>query len=396
MAERGVAPSWWEPPRLRTDEEEGRERHVGPLELFLDLVFVALIAELSHSLSEHVDWAGLSAFVLLFLATWWAWIGPTFYADRFESDDASHRLSMFSLMVPVAGMAVFAHDAVGETATGFALSYVVARVVLIALWLRGGRHNPAMRPVTNRYAVGFSVSVLLWLVSIWVPGPLRYILWGSGLAIDLLTPLPTLKFQARLPRLSQSHLPERFGLFTIIVLGESIVGVVAGVASAESVSPDVLGAGALGLALAFGLWWLYFDLIGGRPVRPGVWVNLRWGYGHLPFLAAITAIGASLLDVIASSPERTEPATSWLLAGAAAVAFAAVGHLETTVVETGRAGTRPALRLVAALAAVGLGTIAGALTSLWLLTLLLGLVVAQILLSPLQSLRRSRVNRAIR
>lgn len=350
---------------------------MGPLELFLDLVFVALIAELAHSLSEHVDWAGVGVFLFLFLPAWWAWIGPTFYADRFESDDASYRLAMFALMVPVAGLAIFAHDAIGDTADGFALSYMVARVVLIVLWLRGGYHNPPMRPVTDRYAVGFTISVMLWAVSLWLPAPERYLLWGLGLAIDLLTPLPTLKYQARLPRLSQSHLPERFGLFTIIVLGESVVGVVAGVAAAEDISAGVLTAGILGLAMAFGLWWLYFDLVGGRPTRPGVWVNLRWGYGHLPFLAGVAALGAAMLSIVAAGPARVDTASSWLLVGAMAVVFIALGHLETTVTGPGPS-PRPALRLVAAGLSLLAGAMAGRLTGLVFLGIILGLVVVQI------------------
>lgn len=379
-------PAWWAPPTLRKDEELGRERRVGPLELFLDLVFVALIAELAHPLSIDVGWPALGTFLLLFLPTWWAWIGPTFYADRFELDDASYRLSMFALMVPVAGMAVFAHDGIGDTSTGFALSYVLARIVLIVLWLRGGFHNPPMRPVTNRYAIGFTISVVLWLGSIWIPAPTRYVLWGAGLAVDLFTPLPTLKYQARLPRLSQSHLPERFGLFTIIVLGESVVGVIAGVAGADVLSAGVVGAGVLGLALAFGLWWLYFDLVGGRPVRPGVWLNLRWGYGHLPLLAAVAAFGAGMLSVVASGPTQTDPASAWLLTGSIGVAFLALGHLETTIEAV---DARPALHVVAAGIALVLGLLAGRVTGLWFLVMLLSLVVSRVMISPLANLRKS-------
>jgi low temperature requirement protein LtrA len=381
----------WTPPALRTDEEEGRERRVGPLELFLDLIFVALIAELAHSLSQHVDFVRLGEFLLLFFPTWWAWIGPTFYADRFESDDVSHRLSMFALMVPVGGMAVFAPSAVGSTSTGFALSYVIARLVLIVLWLRGGYHNQPMRPVTNRYAIGFSISVLLWTISIWVPPPLRYMLWALGLAIDLLTPLPTLKFQARLPRLSQSHLPERFGLFAIIVLGESVVSVVAGVAAVDDPSLGVLVTGALGLTLAFGMWWLYFDLIGGRPVRPGVWVTLRWGYGHLPFVMAVTALGAGMLSIVVTGPEHVASGTRWLVTGAAAAAFAALGHLATTIAERQSSWDTVAC-LVAAGSALVVGITGERLTGLSLLSVLVALVLLQVLILPTQHSNRSPVS----
>lgn len=171
MEPRPVDTPVWQRPALRTDQDEDRERTATPLELFFDLVIVAVVAVYSHELGAEVSWEGLGEFILRFLPLYWIWIGATWYSDRFETNDVSHRLFMFALMAPVVGLAFFAHHAFDADAAGFALSYVVARLLIIGAWLRGGHHNPAFRPVSNRYAIGFAVSVALWLVSLAVPAP---------------------------------------------------------------------------------------------------------------------------------------------------------------------------------------------------------------------------------
>ena len=111
---------WWELPQLRTEGDENIKRKATWLELFYDLVFVGVVAELSQQLARDVSWSGLGTFVLLFVAAWWTWLGSTFYNQRFERDDVSHRLFTFMQMIPLAGMAVFAHGALDGRAVGFA------------------------------------------------------------------------------------------------------------------------------------------------------------------------------------------------------------------------------------------------------------------------------------
>jgi low temperature requirement protein LtrA len=197
----------WSAPVLRTDEEEGRHRKASWLELFYDLVFVAVVAELAHALSADLTWARAGKFVALFIPVWWIWVGGTFYNDRFELDDISHRIAVFIQMAPVAGMGLFVGHGLDDSFRGFALSYALARTVLNVLWFRAGYHNPVARPLTNRYAVGFGAMALLLVVAAFLPSPWRYIVWAAAVAVDLLTPATTWGIQARLPRLSRSHLP---------------------------------------------------------------------------------------------------------------------------------------------------------------------------------------------
>ena len=371
---------WWQRPRLRTDEGEQRERKVSWLELFYDLVFVVVISELTGYLSGHVTLEGVLGFVLLFVAVWWVWIGGTFYNERFETEDVSYRVFTFLAMLPVAAMAVFAHGGLGETSSAFALSYAAARGLVTIMWLRGGWHNPAFRPVANRFGIGFSLSILLFVLSAFVPTPWRFVLWGVGLLIDLLTPATTLGIQARLPQFS-SKLPERFGLFVIIVLGETIVRVVQGVARTEPLSMATGLTGVLGMALAFGLWWVYFDFVSRRRFKPGVWWRLGWSYLHLPLVMGIAAIGAGVLDILTLEGEALSPGVLWLTTGAAAVVLVTIGLIELTLRRDPDEPTDLrvsfSLKLGAGVLALGLGLGDGVLGPVALLVVLILLVMVQ-------------------
>ena len=324
---------WWQRPQLIVESEGAGERKVTWLELFFDLIFVVVIAELSHYLATHVSLVGVLGYILLFVAAWWSWIGGTYYNARFETADISYRLIVYALILPVAAMAIFAHDALGETGPQFALAYAAVRVVIVFLWLRGGWHAPIFRPISNRYATGFSISALLFIASAFVAPPLRFVLWGLGLASDLVTPLTILKALSRLPRLSNSKLPERYGLFVIIVLGEATVGVIRGLAEQETLSLATGLRGALCMALVFGLWWVYFDFVARhtsfRQPRPSPWTALAWGYLHLPLVMAIAAFSAGASNLLAH--EALEAGVCWLIAASIAVALAAVGLIELTL-----------------------------------------------------------------
>src|SRR5690349_10702387 len=171
---------WWERPRLwgTGPGEAEAERRVSWLELFSDLIFVVVISQLAHYLAVHLSWSGLVGYGLPFVAAWWAWIGGTVYNERFETEDLSYRFFTFLYLLTIAGLAIFAHDALGTLSVGFALSYAANRALIIALWLRGGWHAPTFRPVSNRYAVGFAISLVMFVASTFVPVPWRFLLWG--------------------------------------------------------------------------------------------------------------------------------------------------------------------------------------------------------------------------
>jgi low temperature requirement protein LtrA len=370
----------WAKPRLRADEEAGRERKTSWLELFYDLVFVVIVAALSHLLATHPDRGGLASFVLLFLPACWLWIGGTFYTERFEVEDLSHRLFTFLQMFPVAAMAVFAHAGTGETSVPFALSYVAGRLLIIFLWFRAGLHDRRAKPVTDRFTAGFLLSVALFLASLWVAPPLRFALWLLALAIDFCTPLFTLRLQARLPRYSTSRLPERFGLFVLIVLGENVVSVISGVAAHAHPGLRTLATGALGMLLAFGFWWIYFDLVHRRQPRPGLAPGLLRNYLHVPLIMAMTATAAATLTILAADATAVPSGLRWLLAGSVAATLACLALLHAVLRPGGAARVEAGLRRMLWAGVAGCVLLGAAGAGLTGLSLLAALVTVQVLL----------------
>ena len=151
-----AASSWHDPPRLRTLEDDGDERHATWLELFFDLVFVVAVAQLADGLGEDPSVHGFLVFTGLFVAVWWAWVGYTFYADRFDTDDPPHRILMIAGMFAVAVLASVIPDAFHGATASFALAYAGVRTVVVVLNARAWWHLPAARPLLNVYIPAFS------------------------------------------------------------------------------------------------------------------------------------------------------------------------------------------------------------------------------------------------
>jgi low temperature requirement protein LtrA len=284
---------WLRPPQLRTLDADQGERHATWLELFFDLVFVISIAEVVHTLEDHRSPADFLGTAGLFVAVWWGWVGYTVYADRFDTDDVAHRLLVLAGMLAVIAMALSAHDALHGGSARFALSFVAVRGIVLVLNARARRHAAPARPLLNLYLAAFSTGAALWLVSVLVPEPARYVLWGVALVIELSAPWVGRAQIARAP-LHASHLVERFGLFTLIVLGESVISVAQGVSAARGGSgvdwtAATMAAAVGGFLVVAGLWWLYFDRLDEGAVR-SVLRGLVWNYAHLPLLAGLVSV----------------------------------------------------------------------------------------------------------
>jgi low temperature requirement protein LtrA len=284
--------AWLRPPRLRTEAEEERERHATWYELFFDLVFVATIAQLAASLSREPTTAGFLRFAGLFVPVGWAWAGFTFYANRFDTDDVVYRLLKALAMLAIAALAISVHSVMrgGHGTATFAISYVATRTCLIALYLRARRHVAgAGRRLIHIYLLGFSAGAGLWLLSIAIPGPARYWVWASALLLELMLPLFGWRALGA-AAVNAPHATERYGQFFIIVLGESIVAVVSGIAGTHLTSAGFALA-TCGLAIGLCLWWIYFDLADTSVVGRGL-LGLVYVYGHFPLLAGVAAVGA--------------------------------------------------------------------------------------------------------
>ena len=350
------------PLRLRSNEHG---RKVTWLELFFDLIFVAAVSQVASPLHEHYSLEGLVRLAPLFALIWWAWTGNSVFATRFDTDDAVQRGLTLLQMFAVAIMAANAKDALdSRSSAGFAAAYAIVRLLLVAQYVRA-RAVPGARALATRYVVGHGSAALLWLVSALVPAPARFAMWVMAFAIDLGTPWLAVRHSAAVPP-DASHLPERFGLFTLILLGESVVALMRGIESQEHWPVEAAASAFLGMTLLFVLWWWYFDAAGAaeeQPVRThGDAVRFHiWSYAHFPFLLGIVVLGVGIeRAVTAASHAMLGQPDLIIMTGAAAAIMAAMCVIGAT------AGTRRALQkapLSATAAAAALTPLAGVLLS---------------------------------
>jgi low temperature requirement protein LtrA len=330
---------WLVPPRLRTIADETEERRATWLELFFDLVFVVAIAELSQQLAVDHSAEGFLRFAGLFVPVWVAWQGYSFYADRFDTDDLLFRLAYFAAMLAIAAMAVLIGDvAHGDASAGFAVSYVVLRSIMLALYARAWRAVPEARPLIRFYGTGYGLSVVIWLASLAFDTPVRYVMWGVALVVDLSMPPLATRVHQRVPT-SGRHAAERWALFTMIVLGESVVVVALGTAGsdwdASSAAAAVLGAVAVAA-----IWWLYFDRQANVALQAGTPAVVVYSYAHLPLLMGLAATsgGLDLLIDRAGEEELGAGASAAYLGGVVLFLVSLVATRTVTVAGPRRLG----------------------------------------------------------
>jgi low temperature requirement protein LtrA len=283
---------------LPRDSDEAH-RASTTLELFFDLCFVVAIAlasqNLHHEIIEGHVGNGVLSYAMVFFAIWLAWLNFTWFASAFDTDDAVYRLMTFLQMsgalILAAGVPRAFHDVdIGLMTAG----YVVMRLAMVGQWLRAASADPDHRAVALRYAAGVSLLQVFWVARLALPESLMLpsIL---VLALGEMT-VPAWAERAGHTTWHPRHITERYGLFTIIVLGETILASTialqtafdAGFGDAELIS-IAIGC----LVIVFSMWWLYFEVEENRMLR-----TLRgafaYGYGHLPLFAAAAAVGAGV------------------------------------------------------------------------------------------------------
>ncbi|MGH7541442.1 MAG: low temperature requirement protein A [Gemmatimonadota bacterium] len=330
----------WQPPARFEDRPS--DRRVSFLELFFDLVFVVVISQLAHRLAEHPSWSGVGWFVFLFYAVWSSWSNGTMYHDLHGTDDVSARVFTFGQMLAVAVMAAFIAEVPGPGAAGFALGYAANTLLLVILWFRTGLHDPTHRTASVPYSLGYLFAAVLFAVSALTDAPGRYWLWALGLAFEVVGQV--IAFRRWTPPESQGgeaviavthSLIERIGLFVIIVLGEVIVGAVGGMAESAPLDVGETLTGLLGILVAIGLWWIYFDLISHR--APVSRMTQLWMALHLPLVIAIAAGGAGVLNTVEHTRDALPDPVRWLLVGSLATALVSVAMLTRTLQDRPRA-----------------------------------------------------------
>ncbi|CNF53391.1 Probable low temperature requirement protein A [Mycobacterium tuberculosis] len=292
--------------RMRARPVDEPHRAASPLELLFDLTFVvavaAVTARFAHDIAGGHAAGGLLPFLQVFFAVWWAWMNFTWFASSYDTDDVAYRLltmlQMAGVLVLAAGVpAAFDHGDYGAVTFG----YLIMRVGLVAQWVRAGIEDPAGRRTAFRYAAGIGLLQVGWLLRLLLdetgvlPPSARVPAFAALALLELA--VPRWAERAAPTAWHPHHIAERYGLFTIILLGESVLAATRGVAGAleeDEISSPFVVIAVSGLVVLFALWWLYFLAPAGEGLNDRRHRSYRWGYGHYFLFSALAALGAGL------------------------------------------------------------------------------------------------------
>ncbi|MEW2167925.1 low temperature requirement protein A [Streptomyces sp. NPDC007084] len=302
-----------------------------PLELLFDLCFVVAVAQagarLVHALAEGEPGHGLTGYLFVFFAIWWAWVNFTWFASAYDCDDVPYRIATLVQMAGVLVLAAGIPRAFDDAQYAVAITgYLIMRLALTLQWLRAahGETGPA-RTAALRYAAGLVVVQIGWVVLLLLPDEAWT--WGFVPLAAAELAVPAFAEHRHRTPWHPHHIAERYGLFTIIVLGETISAATVAVQSAldESAALDrLLPIAAGGLVLVFAAFWIYFAV----PIHQYLTSNRQaflWGYGHYFILGSAAAIGAGIevaveqathhahISTLAASLAVTIPAALFML-----------------------------------------------------------------------------------
>jgi low temperature requirement protein LtrA len=306
-------------------------RAATPLELLFDLVTVIAIASaaagLHHALAADHTGEGIFKFVGAFFAIWWAWMNYTWMASAYDNDDAIFRI--LTMVVMAGSLTVTAGTApffATNSLVMLIIGYVVMRLAMVLLWLRAAHGDPTRRKTALTYALGIALVQLYWVGLIpFQPLPLGWLIGALLLGWVLELAVPAVAERNGVTPWHRHHIMERYGLLTIIVLGETLLAAAAALTHAAGDHFDIrfvhIALSALIITLA--MWWLYFASEEHLPTA-SLSHALTWGYGHAPLFAAGAAVGAGfavLVDIVSGH------STISLLAGDYAVAVPAAIYL---------------------------------------------------------------------
>ena len=313
--------------RMVARDPDEAHRAATPLELLYDLCFVVAIAQaassLHHSVAEGHAAEGVVGFGLVFFAIWWAWMGFAWFASAFDTDDPLYRLKVFVQMVGVLILASGVPRMFEQSDfTLVTLGYTVMRVGLVAQWLRAAKADPVARRAALRNALGISSLQVGWLSLLALPAERWIFGWAVLASLELLVPW----WAERAGRTSwhPHHIAERYGLLTIIVIGESVLATTLAIQAAidlEKIPAELWATVASAPVILFTMWWLYFS----RPARDRLTSTpaaFLWGYGHYFIFASAAAVGAGIAVLVEQATGHSHlPASSAGLALAVPVAI---------------------------------------------------------------------------
>ncbi len=297
-------------PGLKPRDASEPYRTVSPLELFFDLVFVVAVALASQNLhhfesDDHFS-TGIVRYLMVFFAIWWAWMNFTWFASAYDSDDWLYRVLTLLQMAGALIMAAGVPEAMNNDRYPIVIvGYIVMRLALVVQWLRAAAGDPERRATALTYAAGIVVVQLWWSLNLFVPEEWTGVVYIVGVLGELAVPIVAER-KAVTPW-HPHHVTERFGLFTLIVLGESIL------ASSNSIIEGIdvgdrtfalLRLAISGFVIVAAMWWIYFAY----PQRnhlDSFRKTFRWSYTHYLIFASAAAVSAGIEVAVDYNTDHT-------------------------------------------------------------------------------------------
>ncbi|MCB9861325.1 MAG: low temperature requirement protein A [Phycisphaeraceae bacterium] len=288
-----------------------QHRAATPLELLYDLCFVVAIAQaaagLHHAIAHGQGFGPVLSFGLVFFAIWWAWMGFAWFASAFDTDDVVYRLKVLVQMVGVLVLAAGVPRAFEHTDYRLITAgYVIMRLGLVAQWLRAAKASPEYRTTALRYAIGIVMCQVGWVLLLLLPHDQWMYGWLVCAPLELC--VPAWAERAKPTSWHPHHIVERYGLLTIIVIGESVLAATMAIEQAldaHGISASLWVVIVSAPVIIFSMWWLYFA----RPQHTILTTSRRaflWGYSHYFVFASAVAVGAGIGVSVDDATHHTE------------------------------------------------------------------------------------------
>jgi low temperature requirement protein LtrA len=363
------------------------ERRTSPVELLWDLVFVFAVTQVTTLLSRDLSWPGFGRGMLVLALVWWAWSAYVWAANAEQEDSRVMRgvLLVGMVFIFIAGLCL--PHAFGDRATLFACSYAGVRLLHLAVYTHASRRGNASWAAIAGFGTTTVIGMGLLIAGSFLAEAPQVLLWTLAVAIDYAGPAWLTRERLRgLQQVAVAHFAERYSLFVIICLGESIVAI--GLSANErAMDADLITAVAVGLLATIGLWWTYFDRFAGTAearLRDHDDVVLAaadgYSYLHLVIVAGIIVFAVGMKTTIHDLGEPLTDAARLALCGGIAVYL--LGNVAFRLRMVGAVGYAKLAGVVGLLAVFALG---GGLSALWLAalaTLVLATLCALETLSP--------------
>lgn len=312
---------WWGPPKKFTTAFE--ERKISWLELFYDLVYVIVISQATHHLAADNGLGGVIDFFILFIMIFWGWVNGSMYYDLHGTTGIRTRLMTLWQMMAVAALAVALNSSHSLINPGSVTALVSLELYITYLWWSVGLYDKSHRNLNLPYTVCYLIATLFIVATLEVSVSYQRAFLGIAIVLNFLPPF----FSGLILKKQQSNLSlsssmvERLGLLTIILFGESILGVISGMSAIHSFKPQSWIYFGLGILIVFALWWLFFSLIADRKVKEGVvsWQALTLLY--IPALASLGMIGAAFSDIPALLSSHSFPENGYKIRNLLGISF---------------------------------------------------------------------------